>query len=296
MQCRLEVAAELQQRWRRTNSVFGVCCSFSVDSSVFLSVCRMSRLEICFFIITVILFANNTSVSTSTSIQFRRAGRQGQTRTLTAAPKRLITHYVLHFHVGVVFRCHGLHFQSTHTTEVSSANHTWNWVIGSPGQWVIWIIFHVRVTGSPGHYFDPMWDPSFYRFSKKCPKCKTYFWNAEMTKVIVSCLLYWNHWMSVHEMNFYFYLWLLKIIWPENTASHISRHLEFIIEQGHRVIWVSGSLDTRVIGSLGHKMWPSSVSGSNILRRTCSLLGVCGVSNQSRHCFSHICHYLTLTI
>ena len=25
---------------------------------------------------------------------------------------------------------------------------TWKWVIGSPGQWVIWVIFHVRVTGS----------------------------------------------------------------------------------------------------------------------------------------------------
>jgi len=25
---------------------------------------------------------------------------------------------------------------------------TWNWVIGSPGQWVIRVIFHVRVTGS----------------------------------------------------------------------------------------------------------------------------------------------------
>jgi len=31
------------------------------------------------------------------------------------------------------------------------------------------------------------------------------------------------------------------------------RHLEFIIEQGHRVNWVSRSL--------GHKMWPSSISG-----------------------------------
>jgi len=30
----------------------------------------------------------------------------------------------------------------------SSSNQTWNWVIGSPGQWVIWVIFHVRVTGS----------------------------------------------------------------------------------------------------------------------------------------------------
>jgi len=25
---------------------------------------------------------------------------------------------------------------------------TWNWVIGSPAQWVIWVIFHVLVTGS----------------------------------------------------------------------------------------------------------------------------------------------------
>ena len=39
-----------------------------------------------------------------------------------------------------------------------------------------------------------------------------------------------------------------------------SRHLEFIIEHGHRVNWVSGSLDSRVTGSLGHKMWPSSMS------------------------------------
>ena len=25
-------------------------------------------------------------------------------------------------------------------------------------------------SGSPGHHFDPMWDPSFFRFSKKTPK------------------------------------------------------------------------------------------------------------------------------
>ena len=55
--------------------------------------------------------------------------------------------------------------------------------------------------------------------------------------------------MSVHAKNVYFYLWLLKILCPENTSSHISRHLEFIIEQGHRVNWVSGSLDSRVTGS-----------------------------------------------
>ena len=32
--------------------------------------------------------------------------------------------------------------------------------------------------------------------------------------------------------------------------SNISRHLEFITEQGHRVNWVSGSLDSRLTGSL----------------------------------------------
>jgi len=43
---------------------------------------------------------------------------------------------------------------------------TWNWVIGSPGQWVIWVIFHAWVIGSPGHHFDPVWDPSFSGFRK----------------------------------------------------------------------------------------------------------------------------------
>ena len=47
----------------------------------------------------------------------------------------------------------------------------------------------------------------------------------------------------------------------QTFVCNISRHLEFIIEQGHRVNWVSRSLDSRVTGSLGHKMWPSSISG-----------------------------------
>ena len=56
---------------------------------------------------------------------------------------------------------------------------TWNWVIGSPGQWVMWVIFHVRVTGSSFWLGVRL---EFFQFSKKCPKCKTYIWNAEMTK------------------------------------------------------------------------------------------------------------------
>ena len=120
-------------------------------------------------------------------------------------------------------------------------------------------------SGSPDHHIDPVWDMSLSGFRKNAQNAKrTFELNAEMTKVIVRCLLLdWNHLMSVHAMNFYFYLWLLQTFWPENTSSHIglSRHLEFITEQDHRVNWISGSLDSRVTGSLGHKMWPSSISG-----------------------------------
>jgi len=70
----------------------------------------------------------------------------------------------------------------------------------SPGQWVIWVTFHVRVTGSS---FWPDVRPEFFQFWKNCPKCKTYNWNGEMTKVLVRCLLLdWNHRMSVHAINF----------------------------------------------------------------------------------------------
>ena len=64
----------------------------------------------------------------------------------------------------------------------------------------------------------------------------------------VRCLLLdWYHWMSVLVMNFYFYLWLLKLLWPENTSSHMTRHFEFIIEQvtgstGSPGRWIPGSL------------------------------------------------------
>jgi len=52
------------------------------------------------------------------------------------------------------------------------------------------------------------------------------------------------------------------------TPLHMSRHLEFIIEHGHPVNWVSGSLDSRVTGSLDHKMWPSSMSETHAPRPT----------------------------
>ena len=52
----------------------------------------------------------------------------------------------------------------------------------------------------------------------------------------------------------------------QTFVCNVSWHWEFIIEQGHRVNWISGSLDSRVTGSLGHKMWPSSMSGASASR------------------------------
>ena len=59
--------------------------------------------------------------------------------------------------------------------QVEGANQTWNWVIGSLGQWIIWVIFYVRVTGSPGHHFDPVLDPSFSVFRKNAQNAKRTF-------------------------------------------------------------------------------------------------------------------------
>ena len=52
----------------------------------------------------------------------------------------------------------------TWVAAVLRAHQTWNWVIGSP---VIWVIFHVRVTGSS---FWPCVRPELSRFSKKSPR------------------------------------------------------------------------------------------------------------------------------
>jgi len=59
-------------------------------------------------------------------------------------------------------------------------------------------------SGSPGHRVIILtrYETRVFPVFKKYPKCKTYIWNAEMTKVIVRCLLLdWNHWISIHAMN-----------------------------------------------------------------------------------------------
>ena len=112
--------------------------------------------------------------------------------------------------------------------ERHSVAQTWNWVIGSPGQWVIWVIFYARVTGS---LFWPGVIPEFFRFSKKIKNTQNAKRTLEMLK--------WSHYqVSVVGMK-------SLDVSPSNELLL----LEFIIEQGHRVNWVSGSLDSRVAGS-----------------------------------------------
>ena len=136
------------------------------------------------------------------------------------------------------------------------SDQTWNWVIVELGHWVTGWVGHLGHLSCPGHRVIILTrcETEFFPFSKKCPKCKTYIWNAEMTKVIVRCLLLdWNRWMSVHAMNFSFYLWLLKVLWLENTSSwrqwRYCSIFTFIIEQGHHS---PGQLGLRVAGFPGH--------------------------------------------
>ena len=126
---------------------------------------------------------------------------------------------------------------------------------------------------SPGHHFDP----SFSGVRKNAQNAKHTFEMLKWQRSLSGVLLDWNHWMSVHAMNlnFYFYLWLLKTLWCENTSSHISRYLEFSIEQGHRVNWVSGSLDS-------HKMWPSSICAGHNIRPSLK-------SRRLTHCLGTSC-------
>jgi len=130
------------------------------------------------------------------------------------------------------------------------------------GHWVTGSMGHLGHLSRPGHRvtgssFWPGMRPEFFRFSKNAQNAKRTFEMLKWQKSLsgVCCWTEITGFQSMQWMNIYFYLWLLKILWPENTSSRISLHLEFIIEQGHRVNWVSGSLDSRVTGSLGHKMW-----------------------------------------
>jgi len=116
------------------------------------------------------------------------------------------------------------------------------------GQWVIWVIFHVWVTGSS---FLPDVRPDFFRFSKKAQDkdIKIYIF-VKIRPTVIEILIF-----NKLSSKFYFpEAYKRGKNWQtssplQTSVCNISRHLEIIIEHGHRVNWVSGSLDSRVTGS-----------------------------------------------
>jgi len=115
-----------------------------------------------------------------------------------------------------------------------------------------WVIFHVRVIGSS---FWPSVRPEFFQFSKKAQDIDIMIYIFVKIRPTIIEILTFNKWSS----KFYFpeaskRQTAIKTNWQtscplQTFVCNISRHLEFIIEQGHRVNWVFGSLDSRVTGS-----------------------------------------------
>jgi len=115
-------------------------------------------------------------------------------------------------------------------------------------------------SGSSGHHFDPVWDRSFSPIFENMPKMQNVHlkcWNDKShCQVSVVGLIS----LDVSPCN---ELLLLPVIIKNSLDwEYFFTHKSSFGEQSHRVIWVSGSLDSRVTGSLGHKMWPGSISGS----------------------------------
>ena len=139
---------------------------------------------------------------------------------------------------------------------------TWNWVIGSPGQWVIWVIFHVRVTKSS---FWSSVRPEFFPFSKKAQDKDIKIYIFVKIRPSVLEILTFNKWSS----KFYF-----PEVCKRQTAIKLANLLPTANaclqrKSTYGVHYRTGSPDQlglrvagfRVTGSLGHEVWPSSMSG-----------------------------------
>jgi len=134
------------------------------------------------------------------------------------------------------------------------------------GHWVSGSMSHLGHLSRPGHWvtgssFWPGVNPSFSGFRKNAQNAKRIF---EMLKWQKSCQVSVVGLKSLDVSPCNEVLLLPMIIknssaWEYFFVTSMTSLLD-IIEQGHRVNWVSGSLDSRVTGSLGHKMWPSSMS------------------------------------
>jgi len=119
---------------------------------------------------------------------------------------------------------------------------------GSLGHRVSGLFGSSFTSRSPGHHFDSVWDLSFSRFWKKSQDkdIKIYIF-VKIRPTVIEILTFYK-WSSK------FYFANSDKNWQtscqlQTFVCNISRHLEFVIEQGHWVNWVSGSLDSQVTGS-----------------------------------------------
>ena len=117
---------------------------------------------------------------------------------------------------------------------------TWNWVIGSPGQWVI---FHVRVTGSS---FWP--GVRFFRFLKKAEDKDIKIYIFVKIRPTAIEILTFNKWSS----KFYF---------PEACKRQTAIKTGNLLPIANVCLQHKSTLGVHYrTGSRGHKMWSSSMS------------------------------------
>jgi len=138
------------------------------------------------------------------------------------------------------------------------------------GHWVTESMGHLGHLSRPGHRVIILTrcETRVLRFSKKAQDkdIKIYIFLVKIRPTVIEII---DNFKNDHQI-----LLSRRVQTPNSDKNwqtscplhtfvcNISRHLEFIIEQGHRVNWVSGSLYSRITGSLGHKMRPSSMSSS----------------------------------
>jgi len=138
---------------------------------------------------------------------------------------------------------------------------------GSLGNQVIWVIFHVRVTGSS---FWPGVRPEFFRFSKKCKTvkplahCKSLSHNYGTNIALPGTMqiLLFDAGYKYSYLLTYFVEYSIR--YKTEYSSSKKRDLHTPTHKStfgvHYRTGSPGQLGLRVAGFLGHKMWPSSIS------------------------------------
>ena len=137
------------------------------------------------------------------------------------------------------------------------------------GHWIVGSMGHLGRLSRPGHRVIILTRcetrPQFFQFSKKAQDkdIKIYIF-VKIRPTVIEILIF---------NKMIFKILLSRSVQTPNSdknwqtscpmqtfVCNMSRHLEFIIEQDRRVNWVSAG--RWIPGSLGHTMWPSSISAA----------------------------------